>query len=147
MLWAAALQKDSSFLDECASNNLSQALSTLSTRSSLFVCIVFAVAFHGVRAVADACRRARVHWQAVSNGLEDLRGGLACFGRCRKGSIAIKVALMVAAPMILIDAAVNIGRWLHEGSQVVEASDSTVPCQQMKDEYRVAQTDCRRVAD
>jgi hypothetical protein len=66
---------------------------------------------------------------------------------CRKGSTAIKVALMVATPMILIDASVNIGRWLHEGSQVVEASDSTVPCQQMKDEYRVSQTDCRRGAD
>ena len=97
--------------------------------------------------MAVACRRTRGHWQAASRRLANLRGGFARLERCRKGSIAIKVALMVAAPMILIDASVNIGRWLHEGSQVVEASDSTVPCQQMKDEYRVAQTDCRRGVD
>ena len=97
--------------------------------------------------MAVAYRRARVHWQAVSRGLENLRGGFARFGRFRKGSIAVKVALMVAAPMILIDAAIDIGRWLHESSQAVAANDAAVPCQQMKDENRVAQTDCWRGAD
>ncbi len=97
--------------------------------------------------MAVACRRTRVHWQAVSRRLANLRGGFARFERCRKGSIAIKVALMVAAPMILIDSAVNIGRWLHEGSQAVAANDAAVPYQKMKDENRVAQTDCWRGAD
>jgi hypothetical protein len=48
---------------------------------------------------------------------------------CRKGSTAIKVALMVAAPMILIDAAVNMDvgymkvlRWSKPATRLCLAS-------------------------
>ena len=64
------------------------------------------MAFYGERTMAVTYRRARAHWQSVFKGLNTLRGGLAEFGPDRKGSIALKVALIFAGPMILIDTAV-----------------------------------------
>ena len=57
-------------------------------------------------AIAD--RHTRAHWQSVPKVHKKPRPGLADFAQDRKGSIAIKIALMVFGPMILLDAAVGL---------------------------------------
>ena len=56
--------------------------------------------------VAD--RHTSAHWQSVPKVHKKLRRGLADFAQDRKGSSAIKVALMVFGPMILLDAAIGL---------------------------------------
>ena len=57
-----------------------------------------------------ANRRTRAHWQLVSMELKKSLRGLAKFGQDRNGSIALKFALMVAGPMVFIDAVVGFFR-------------------------------------
>ena len=57
-----------------------------------------------------ANRRTRAHWQLVSMELKNNLRGLVKFGQDRNGSIALKFALMVAGPMVFIDAVVGFFR-------------------------------------
>ena len=57
-------------------------------------------------AVAD--RHTRAHWRSVQKVHSKLRRGLADFAQDRKGTIAIKIALIVFGPMVLLDADVSL---------------------------------------
>ena len=57
-----------------------------------------------------ANRRTRAHWQLVSMELKKNLRGLVKFGQDRNGSIVLKFALMVAGPMVFIDAVVGFFR-------------------------------------
>ncbi len=58
--------------------------------------------------MAVANRHTRAHWKSVPKVHKKPRRGLADFAQDRKGSIAIKIALIVFGPMILVDAAVGL---------------------------------------
>ncbi len=53
-------------------------------------------------------RHTRAHWRSVQKLHKKLRRGLADFAQDRKGTIAIKVALMVFGPMVLLDAVIGL---------------------------------------
>jgi len=57
-------------------------------------------------AVVD--RHTRAHWQSVPKVHKKLRRGLADFAQDRKGSIAIKLSLIVFGPMVLVDAFIGL---------------------------------------
>ncbi len=57
-------------------------------------------------AIAD--RHTRAHWQSVPKVHKKLRRGLADFAQDRKGSIAIKLSLIVFGPMVLVDAFIGL---------------------------------------
>ena len=58
--------------------------------------------------MAVAYKYTRAHWQSVSKVQKKIRCGIAKFAQDRKGTVAIKIALIVLGPMILVDAAAGL---------------------------------------
>jgi hypothetical protein len=58
--------------------------------------------------MAVANRHTRAHRQSVPKVRKKPRRGLADFAQDRKGSVAIKLGLIVFGPMILLDAFIGL---------------------------------------
>ncbi len=57
-------------------------------------------------AIAD--RHTRAHWQSVPKVHKKPRRGLADFAQDRKGTVAIKISLMVFGPIVVLDTLIGL---------------------------------------